>query len=76
VPSVVRAPPSLVETMADMKFPPKTDDRLTWLMDRNTEGQLTPTGRATVEAFAFDSPRRCLIRAAESGFGLSPPEGD
>lgn len=35
---------------------------------------LTPTGRATVEAFGLNAPRRQLIRAAEGGFGLFPPE--
>jgi hypothetical protein len=35
---------------------------------------LTPTGRATVEACGLNSPRRQLIRAAEAGFDLFPPE--
>lgn len=34
----------------------------------------TPTGRATVEAFGLNTPRRQLIRAAEGGFGLFPPD--
>jgi hypothetical protein len=36
---------------------------------------LTPTGRATVEAFSLNAPRRQLIRAAEGNFGFFPPDG-
>ena len=35
---------------------------------------LTPTGRATVSALGFNAPRRLLIRVAEEGFDLFPPD--
>lgn len=34
----------------------------------------TPTGRATVQAFGLNAPRRQLIRLAEGNFGLFPPD--
>lgn len=34
----------------------------------------TPTGRATVQAFGLNFPRRQLIRMAEGNFGLFPPD--
>lgn len=34
---------------------------------------LTPVGRATIEAFQLNHPRRLRIREAEAGFSLFPP---
>lgn len=39
--AVIEAPRALVETVAGMRFPAKTDALLQSLMDRNTNGQLT-----------------------------------
>ena len=38
--AVVEAPVDFIESLAKMRFPPKTDAHLQGLMDRNTEGQL------------------------------------
>jgi hypothetical protein len=43
--AVVEAPRELVEAVVGMRFPAKTNLRLRWLMDRNTNGQLTPADR-------------------------------
>ncbi len=37
---------------------------------------VTATGRATVAAMEFNTPRRLLIRQVELAFGLFPPECD
>ena len=69
----VAAPRELIEAGADMRFPAKTDERLTWLMDRNTEGQLTTTERAELESLVELSERIALIRAqALRVLGRSP----
>ena len=47
-------------------------EHLTW-DDYGMVG-LTATGRATVRALHLNSPRRLLIRQAEQGFGLFPPD--
>jgi hypothetical protein len=53
----------LVETVADMRFPAKTDARLQSLMNRNTNGQLTPDEREELAALAELSESIALIRA-------------
>ncbi len=60
--AVVAAPLDLVESLADMRFPPKADARLQSLMDRNTEGQLTPAERDELEALAELSETMALFR--------------
>ena len=59
----VPAPRSLLESVADMRFPAKTDERLTWLMGRNTEGQLTTTERDELESLVELSQTISLVRA-------------
>ncbi len=59
----VPAPPGLLESVADMRFPAKTDARLTRLMDRNTEGQLTPDERDELESLVELSQTISLVRA-------------
>lgn len=59
----VPAPRALLESVADMRFPAKTDARLTWLMDRNTEGQLTPDERDELESLVELSQTISLVRA-------------
>ena len=61
--AVVEAPRDLVESLAEMRFPPKADARLQWLMDRSTEGQLTPPERDELEALAELSETMALFRA-------------
>ena len=45
MPAVIEAPVDLVEAVADLHFPPKTDQLLQSLMDRNNDGTLTPAER-------------------------------
>lgn len=63
MPAVVEAPLELVEAIADMRFPAKTDHRLTALMDRNAEGQLTPAEREELESLVELSQTISLVRA-------------
>jgi len=61
--AVVQAPLDLVESFADVRVPPKTDARLQSLMDRNTEGRLTPSEREELEALVELSETLALLRA-------------
>jgi hypothetical protein len=71
--AVVEAPRDLVESLADMRFPPKADARLQQLMDRNTEGRLTPGERDELEALVELSETMALFRArAMRLLGRSP----
>lgn len=66
-------PRDLIESVAGMRFPTKTDERLTWLMDRNTEGRLTPTERDELESLVELSETISLVRAqALRVLGRSP----
>ena len=61
--AVIEAPRTLVESVAAMRFPARTDARLQSLMDRNTNGQLTPDEREELEALAELSEAMALVRA-------------
>jgi hypothetical protein len=61
--STVQAPLELVEAIADLRLPPKTDQRLQELMDRNTNGLLTEAEREDLEALVDISERISLVRA-------------
>jgi len=63
MPAVVEAPLELVETVAAMRFPVKTNARLQILMDRNTNGQLTPSERDELESLVELSESLALVRA-------------
>ena len=63
MPAVIEAPQTLIESVAAMRFPAKTDARLRALMDRNTNGQLTTTEREELEALAELSETMALVRA-------------
>jgi hypothetical protein len=63
MPAVIEAPLELVEAMADMRFPAKTDARLQFLMDRNTNGQLKPSEREDLESLVELSESLALVRA-------------
>ena len=54
---------AFIETVAGMRFPPKTDALLQALMDRNTNGQLSPDEREELEALAELSETIALVRA-------------
>jgi len=49
--------------VGDLRLPPPADTRLQQLMDRNTEGLLTDTERAELEALAKLSETLALVRA-------------
>jgi hypothetical protein len=63
MPAVVEAPVELVESMAEMRFPPKADARVQELMDRNTNGRLTPAERDELEGWVELSETIALVRA-------------
>lgn len=63
MPAVVEAPVELVESVAAMQFPPKADARLRWLMDRNTNGQLTADEREELDGWVELSESMALVRA-------------
>jgi hypothetical protein len=57
-------------------FNPRTDrwcDHFAWDEDWRIVG-LTSIGRATIAALNLNHPRRVLIREAEEGFDLFPPD--
>jgi hypothetical protein len=61
--AVVQAPLEMVEAVASLRLPPRTDRRLQDLMDRNNEGSLTATEREDLEALVELSETISLIRA-------------
>jgi hypothetical protein len=63
MPSVIEAPVGMVEAVADLKLPPRADQRLQGLMDRNNNGALTPEERAELESWVELSETISLIRA-------------
>lgn len=52
-----------VECLGSLRLPPKEDQRLRKLMDRNNEGVLTGTERAELESLVSLSERLSLVRA-------------
>jgi hypothetical protein len=63
VSGTIDAPMDWVETVGNLRLPPKTDQRLQELMDRNNEGQLTESEQADLEALVELSERLSLVRA-------------
>jgi hypothetical protein len=61
--ATVAAPLEFLESLADLRFPQKTDALLQQLMDHNTEGKLTPAERDELEALVELSERLGLLRA-------------
>ena len=61
--TIVEAPLDLVESFAEMRFPPKTDARLQELMDRNTAGRITAGEREELEGLVELSEKLSLLRA-------------
>jgi hypothetical protein len=59
----IDAPLKWVETVGDLCLPPKTDERLQELMDRNSEGLLSESERADLESLVELSERLSLVRA-------------
>lgn len=61
--AVLPAPREMVEAIADLRLPPNTDRHLSSLMDRNTNGTLTPDQKDELAALAELSEKMSLIRA-------------
>ena len=61
--AVVQAPREMVEAVAALRLPPRTDEKLQALMDRNTDGILTPGERDELEALVELSESISLVRA-------------
>lgn len=61
--NVIQAPVQMVESVANLRLPPKADRQLQSLMDRNTEGTLTPDERDELAALAELSESIALVRA-------------
>jgi hypothetical protein len=61
--ATVAAPVEWVESVSDLRLPPRADARLQQLMDSNTEGLLTEAERAELEALVELSEQLSLVRA-------------
>ncbi|MFC1597331.1 hypothetical protein ACFL5Q_05255 [Planctomycetota bacterium] len=61
--STIDAPLEWVETVGNLRLPPKADQRLQELMDRNNEGLLTEAERADLDSLVELSERISLVRA-------------
>jgi hypothetical protein len=59
----VSAPVEWVESVRDLRLPPKANERLQQLMDQNTEGLLTETERTELETLVELSETLSLVRA-------------
>jgi hypothetical protein len=56
-------PADLLNDVADLSFPPETESRMLDLMDRNTDGLLTPVERDELAALVKWGHRISLLRA-------------
>lgn len=61
--STIDAPLEWVETVGNLRLPPRADQRLQELMDRNNEGLLTEAERSDLESLVELSERLSLVRA-------------
>jgi hypothetical protein len=61
--SVIEAPLEMVEAVAELRLPPKADQWLQTLMDRNNDGALTGAEREELEVLVELSERLALVRA-------------
>jgi hypothetical protein len=61
--AVIETPVEMVEAVADLHLPPKTNRRLQDLMDRNTNGALTPDEREQLEALVELSETIAIVRS-------------
>jgi hypothetical protein len=61
--AVVEAPREMVEAVAALHLPPRTDRRLQALMDRNTDGALTLEEKEELAALVELSETMALVRA-------------
>ena len=61
--SVVSAPVEMIESVAALRLPVKTDKRLQTLMDRNNNGLLSADEKEDLEALAELSETLALVRS-------------
>jgi hypothetical protein len=59
---LVEVPLDFIEAAAALRFPAKADQRLQALMDRNTDGLLTPAERQELEALVELSETLAPVR--------------
>ncbi|MBM3992633.1 MAG: hypothetical protein FJ303_00525 [Planctomycetes bacterium] len=59
----INIPREMMEEIAALRLPPKTDRRLQHLMDRNNDGRLTPMERDELESLVEMSETISLMRA-------------
>jgi hypothetical protein len=72
--AVVQAPVEMMEAVAVLRLPPKIDQRLQDLMDRNTNGLLAPQEKEQLEDLVELSETLSLVRAkALQLLGRHPP---
>lgn len=61
--TTVDAPLEWVQSVGDLRLPPRTDERLQELMERNNDGLLSEAERADLESLVELSERLSLVRA-------------
>jgi hypothetical protein len=61
--TVVEAPLTMVEAVAALRLPPRADQRLQVLMDRNTDGALRSEEKEELEVLVELSETIALVRA-------------
>ena len=61
--ATIDAPLSWVESVGDLRLPPKSDQRLQELMNRNNDGLLSDVERAELESLVELSEHLSLVRA-------------
>ncbi len=72
--TLISAPVDWVESVSELRLPPKTDRRLRELMDRNNEGLLDEAERTELESLVELSETMSLVRArALHLLGRNPP---
>jgi hypothetical protein len=60
---IIPTPVELLEAVAELHLPPRADQRLQRLMDRNTDGALTEAERVELEALVEWSESIAPVRA-------------
>ena len=61
--AVIAAPVEWIKSVGNLRFPPKADQRVQELMDRNNDGLLSAAEREELEAWVELSEHLSLVRA-------------
>lgn len=61
--TAISVPEEGIESVSELKFPASTNRQMQRLMDRNTEGSLSPEERQELEALVDMSEELSLVRA-------------